>query len=376
MSGKKVLIVDDELMTCTMLQIALEGTGYAVFMSENGVKGVENAIQTVPDIILSDVMMPEMDGYELCRTLKNHPITSHIPIILLTSLQDSKSTIRGFEVGADDYIVKPFSVSEVLARIERILRWLKPEQEAIAGISGNLAKTSLFDLVNFCEEHRISGCVHVTHNDRMRPAPLQSRGRIYLDLGEITAIELSNDLGEFAPADDLVEALDTLLEWTDGEFVIEREQLHLPGGRGDAHPPQVAEPLTPVPAAEPTAPEESQQALLQFVFQQIRDELEAPDLVAAIFREETLMAADRDVENLSDIGQLVEEYVSTSAGLCYMLQKGVFLNCLMTGTHGILAFYQTHEKITLAISAPAEVNTGLLHLVGRQAVEKIQMILV
>ena len=86
----------------------------------------------LPDVILSDILMPGMSGYELCRALKQHPTTKAIPVILLTALGDTTSTVKGFEAGADEYISKPFAVQEVLERVERVLRWVIHTQQDAA----------------------------------------------------------------------------------------------------------------------------------------------------------------------------------------------------------------------------------------------------
>ena len=97
-------------------------------LAENGKIGVEKAIEMVPDIIISDVMMPEMDGFELCDTLKNDEKTSHIPIVLLTAKADVESKIAGLKRGADAYLPKPFHKEELLAQLENLVEQRKKLQ--------------------------------------------------------------------------------------------------------------------------------------------------------------------------------------------------------------------------------------------------------
>ncbi|MBC8185468.1 response regulator [candidate division KSB1 bacterium] len=106
----------------------LEAT-YLVDEAENGKLGVDSALNNIPDLIISDVMMPNMDGYELCRILKNNIKTSHIPIILLTAKASDEYKIEGLETGADDYLIKPFNSEELLVRIKNLVNLRQKLQE-------------------------------------------------------------------------------------------------------------------------------------------------------------------------------------------------------------------------------------------------------
>ncbi|WP_164503482.1 ATP-binding protein [Pleionea sediminis] len=116
----QVLIVEDNKDLCAHIAQSL-GPNYQVSFAFNGKEGLIKASKNIPDIIISDVMMPEMDGYEFCRTIKNNDETSHIPIILLTALSDSDSRIKGFENLADEFLTKPFNKHELVSRVENIL---------------------------------------------------------------------------------------------------------------------------------------------------------------------------------------------------------------------------------------------------------------
>ena len=91
------------------------------FGTTNGIEGYELAVDILPDLIISDVMMPEMDGFEFCRRVKNHILTSHIPVILLTAKSSAESQIEGFEAGADAYIPKPFRIDQLIATANSII---------------------------------------------------------------------------------------------------------------------------------------------------------------------------------------------------------------------------------------------------------------
>jgi len=118
----KVMIVDDMSYNRAILRDRLSVMNLDVYEAENGRAALSMIKEDHPDLILLDILMPEMDGFELCRILKEDPSTNHIPIIFLSALNDSQSKIKGFELGAVDYIDKPFNGSEVLARVKTHLR--------------------------------------------------------------------------------------------------------------------------------------------------------------------------------------------------------------------------------------------------------------
>lgn len=118
----KILVVDDELDILEILQYNLEKEGYTVRVASNGKKGVEEAKDFQPDLILLDIMMPEQDGVETCRQIREVPELQNIYVIFLTARAEEYSEIAAFDVGADDYIVKPIKPRALMSRISALFR--------------------------------------------------------------------------------------------------------------------------------------------------------------------------------------------------------------------------------------------------------------
>ncbi len=117
-----ILIVDDEIAGLHTLESILDGQGYQIVMAQNGPEALKKTRELLPDVILLDVMMPGMDGFEVCRQIRNDPMLAEIPIIMITALDDRKSLLLGLEAGADDYITKPYDRYELRARLLGITR--------------------------------------------------------------------------------------------------------------------------------------------------------------------------------------------------------------------------------------------------------------
>ena len=145
----KLLIIEDNQELRQLLTEVFSDL-YNVETAENGKKGYEKALSVIPDIIISDVVMPEMSGTELCQKLKNNIKTSHIPIILLTSQTASEYIIEGLKIGADDYICKPFSIKQLIVRCNNLINLRRTLQQKYAkesNSSSELIATSTLDQV-------------------------------------------------------------------------------------------------------------------------------------------------------------------------------------------------------------------------------------
>ena len=137
----RILIVDDLAPNLRLLETKLSAYYYDVVTTLSGKKALALAVSETPDLILLDAMMPEMDGFEVCKALKNNPATWHIPVIMVTALEETRDRIRGLEAGADDFITKPIDDFNLMARVKSLLR-LKMVTDQLLSHSGHSLENS------------------------------------------------------------------------------------------------------------------------------------------------------------------------------------------------------------------------------------------
>ncbi len=125
MTGKRVLVVDDDAKTVELVKLYLNRDGYKVFTAYDGIEALRLARESHPDLIVLDLMLPGLDGLEVCRTLR---VESDVPIIMLTARTTDDDRLTGLDSGADDYVIKPFSPRELAARVRAVLRRLPGER--------------------------------------------------------------------------------------------------------------------------------------------------------------------------------------------------------------------------------------------------------
>lgn len=130
MAGEKIMIIDDESNIVELVRYNLEMNGYKVLFAFDGNEGLNIVKEKKPDLILLDVMLPGIDGFDVCKAIKKDKEIENIPVIMLTAKGEEFDKILGLELGADDYITKPFSIRELLARIKAILRRNKKEESS------------------------------------------------------------------------------------------------------------------------------------------------------------------------------------------------------------------------------------------------------
>ena len=147
-AGEKVLVTDDDPFIARLLEIELRAAGYDVRVASDGEMALGIAREWTPELVLADVMMPNMDGFELTRNLRQDSKTSTVSVIMLTARGLSADKLEGFSVGADDYIVKPFDTPELLARIRGVLRRSREmrAQSPLTGLPGNVRIENEIDL--------------------------------------------------------------------------------------------------------------------------------------------------------------------------------------------------------------------------------------
>jgi two-component system alkaline phosphatase synthesis response regulator PhoP len=119
---QKIMIVDDEIATLLPLKRSLEAEGYVVVEAVNGYEAIEKSKTDLPELIVLDLMLPGIDGFEVCTQLKKDTLTEKIPVIMLTAKDEIRDKVEGLEMGADDYVTKPFNLNELKARIRNLLK--------------------------------------------------------------------------------------------------------------------------------------------------------------------------------------------------------------------------------------------------------------
>jgi two-component system phosphate regulon response regulator PhoB len=148
MTGKTALVVEDERDIVELIRYNLEREGFGVKAAYDGAAGVQAAERDLPDIVLLDLMLPKMDGLEVCRKIKENARTAHIPVVMVTAKDEDADVVTGLSLGADDYITKPFSPRVLVARVKAVLRRVEMrdtgEQEVI-----KVAKDFVIDATRF-----------------------------------------------------------------------------------------------------------------------------------------------------------------------------------------------------------------------------------
>ena len=144
MKQRSVLIIEDEQTIIDILKFNLEKEGYIVFEAMDGFTGLDYAISKNPDLVLLDVMLPQLDGFEVCRKIREK---SSVPIIMLTARDGEVDKVLGLELGADDYMTKPFSIRELTARVKANLRRTIPDENSpMAASAANIISSGELEI--------------------------------------------------------------------------------------------------------------------------------------------------------------------------------------------------------------------------------------
>lgn len=170
-----VIVVEDEDALATLLQYNLEKEGYAVTVASDGEEALMLAEESTPDLVLVDWMLPKVSGIEVCRRLRARQETANVPLIMLTAKGEETDRVRGLDTGADDYIVKPFSMTELFARIRAVLRRIRP------GLAEDVVKCG--DILIDRVAHRVKRSEHEIHlgptEFRLLDYLMQHPGRVF-----------------------------------------------------------------------------------------------------------------------------------------------------------------------------------------------------
>ncbi len=242
----RILVADDDPWILRMVASVLGKRGYEVEVASDGEDALEKAVARTPDLLITDVMMPKMDGWTLVKALRARPEMAFLPVVFLTGLSSDDDRIRGFRLGADDYMAKPFRFEELDLRVERTLNRTRmvqqvarerigasepppqppeavdPEHSEVHfGLMGRLEQVGLSGLLTLLEMERKTGVLVVVHDrgegkKRAKTDPggnPSPTGRIYLRGGRIVAARID---GVSTPVNE--ECVYLLLEWSTGSF--------------------------------------------------------------------------------------------------------------------------------------------------------------
>jgi DNA-binding response OmpR family regulator len=217
----RILVVDDDTWILKMVTTVLAKRGHEIHVAKNGVEGLARAKEITPDLIITDIMMPQMDGWDLVRNIRSTPGISMVPVIFLTALSDDEDRIQGFRLGADDYLAKPFRFDELelrvdkafrsKARLEAHLHGAQPRVKSstgdlpAVGIRGTLDQVGLSSLLVMMEMERKSGILVLRHKE--------DTARLFMKAGQILAARFDNK-----PEPRGADAIYELLTWKSGKF--------------------------------------------------------------------------------------------------------------------------------------------------------------
>jgi DNA-binding response OmpR family regulator len=219
-SGVRVLVVDDNAHYRENAAQVMREAGFEVILATNGFEALSAALKHQPSVVLSDVTMPGMDGWQLLRMIRARPTLRRTPVLFLTDLSSEEQRLRGYELGVDDYVAKPFTGVELIARVERVLERAQMAEEAVSnGMRGDLSK---IPLLSFAELERRSGVLQLEREGE--------RATLHLRDGAVVRI----DLGGAPNKLDGIERFFHVLEWQSGRFeltsteVLAEDVLHMP----------------------------------------------------------------------------------------------------------------------------------------------------
>lgn len=207
----KILVVDDEENIRHLLRLTFEDD-FEVKEARDGEDALEAALSWKPDMVISDIMMPKLDGYGLYRKLKGRPETAGVPFVFLSAKKDVEERVVGLEMGADDYITKPFSVKELRAKVRSIIKKAK-DLQARGSLEGLLSEVDLVEVVQLLEMGRKTGMLILDTGE--------STGKIYFVEGRPLYAKTEQWTGK--------DAFFTMLSWREGRFRLDPAEKDVKG---------------------------------------------------------------------------------------------------------------------------------------------------
>ena len=226
----RILVADDDLWILRMIATVLERRGHQVTLASDGEEALNHALASPPDLVITDVNMPRMDGWEMISAMRNQDDLKEVPVIILSEVQDEDSRVRGYRLGVEDYVAKPFRFEELDLRVARILRRVRPDDDDVLrgraesdaglgpniGLVGTIEQVGLSSLMTLLELDRKTGILTVTRE----VGGEVEEGRISIVGGRCHAAEIAN---ASEPRD--AECIYALLAWTGGRFEFDRQEV-------------------------------------------------------------------------------------------------------------------------------------------------------
>lgn len=207
----RILVVDDSPEYRGLAAQNMRDAGFEVLTATNGFEGLSAALKHQPSLVLSDINMHGMDGWQLLRMIRARPTLRRMPVIFFTDMKSDEQRQRGFELGVDDYVQKPFTENELIARVERVLERARIIEDAANDMRGTLAKVSVISLLSFAELERRTGVLSLEREGE--------RATVHLRDGAIMRIDLSAAHDKLAG----LERVFHVLDWTAGQFELTTE---------------------------------------------------------------------------------------------------------------------------------------------------------
>jgi DNA-binding response OmpR family regulator len=222
-SGIRVLVVDDTPHYRERAAQVMREAGFEVILATNGFEALSAALKYQPSVVLTDITMPGMDGWQLLRMIRARPTLRRTPVLFLTDLSSEEQRLRGYELGVDDYVAKPFTGVELIARVERVLERAQMADEAVSnGMRGDLSKVPLASLLSFSELERRTGVLQLEREGE--------RATLHLRDGAVVRIDLGGAQNKLEGIERFLHVLD----WESGRFeltsteVLAEDVLHMP----------------------------------------------------------------------------------------------------------------------------------------------------